>query len=109
MTLQTTSFTILGAGLMGRLLAVALARQGHAVSIYDSGGPLAEHSASRRAVGLLVLQVDIAHIRARCGKCGPTPAHAVARAAGDSGPTSFLPGGGHAHRLAPPGRPGSCA
>ncbi len=39
MTLQTTSFTILGAGLMGRLLAVALARQGHAVSIYDNGCP----------------------------------------------------------------------
>src|SRR3990167_1715162 len=53
MTLQTTSFTILGAGLMGRLLAVALARQGHAVSIYDSGGPLAEHSAARVAGGMI--------------------------------------------------------
>ena len=53
MTLQTTSFTILGAGLMGRLLAVALARQGHAVSIYDNGGPLAEHSAARVAGGMI--------------------------------------------------------
>jgi len=53
MTLQTTSFTILGAGLMGRLLAVALARQGHAVSIYDDGGPLAENSAARVAGGMI--------------------------------------------------------
>src|SRR3990167_2195374 len=53
MTLQTTSFTILGAGLMGRLLAVALARQGHAVSIYDNGGPLAEHSAASVAGGMI--------------------------------------------------------
>ncbi|MGL4808062.1 MAG: glycine oxidase, partial [Giesbergeria sp.] len=51
MTLAHTSFTILGAGLLGRLLAVTLARQGHAVSLYDKGGPLAEHSAARVAGG----------------------------------------------------------
>ena len=59
MTLQTTSFTILGAGLMGRLLAVALARQGHAVSIYDNGGPLAEHSAARVAGGMIAPLADM--------------------------------------------------
>ena len=53
MTLAHTSFTILGAGLLGRLLAVTLARQGHAVSLYDKGGPLGEHSAARVAGGML--------------------------------------------------------
>ena len=53
MTLAHTSFTILGAGLLGRLLAVTLARQGHAVSLYDKGGPLAEHSAARVAGGMI--------------------------------------------------------
>ena len=47
------SYTILGAGLMGRLLAVTLARQGHQVTTYDSGGPLAEHSAARAAASML--------------------------------------------------------
>jgi len=53
MTLATTSFTILGAGLLGRLLAVTLARQGHTVAIYDKGGPLGEHSAARVAGGMI--------------------------------------------------------
>jgi glycine oxidase len=56
MTLHTPSshtYTILGAGLMGRLLAVSLARQGHSVTIYDNGGPLGEHSAARAAGGML--------------------------------------------------------
>ena len=47
------SYTILGTGLMGRLLAVTLARQGHSVTTYDSGGPLAEHSAARAAASML--------------------------------------------------------
>ena len=42
MPLQPSSFAILGAGLMGRLLAVELARQGHQVDIYDAGSPAAE-------------------------------------------------------------------
>ena len=36
------AYTILGAGLMGRLLAVSLARQGHQVTTYDRSG---EHRA----------------------------------------------------------------
>lgn len=47
------SYTIVGAGLMGRLLAVTLARQDHPVTVYDSGGPLAEHSAARAAASML--------------------------------------------------------
>ena len=53
MTSKPTSFAILGAGLMGRLLAVSLARAGHAVTIYDRGGPEGEHSAARVAGGML--------------------------------------------------------
>ena len=46
MSLQPSSFAILGAGLMGRLLAVELARQGHRVDIYDAWAPAAENSAA---------------------------------------------------------------
>ena len=37
-----SSIAILGAGLMGRLLAAALARQGHAVEVYEATSPLAQ-------------------------------------------------------------------
>jgi glycine oxidase len=53
MTTKPTSFAIIGAGLMGRLLAVSLARAGHQVDIYDLGGPEGEHSAARVAGGML--------------------------------------------------------
>jgi glycine oxidase len=53
MTSSTRSFAILGGGLMGRLLAVSLARAGHAVDLYDRGGPEGEHSAARVAGGML--------------------------------------------------------
>lgn len=49
----STSFTILGAGLVGRLLAVELARKGHAVSVYDAGGPQGEHAAAPVAAAML--------------------------------------------------------
>ena len=47
------SITVLGAGLMGRLLAVQLARAGHRVSLHDAGGPQAEHSAAYVAAAML--------------------------------------------------------
>ncbi|WP_440109091.1 glycine oxidase ThiO [Acidovorax sp. BL-A-41-H1] len=53
MSLPPSSFAILGAGLMGRLLAVELARQGHRVEIYDAGGPDAGQSAARVAAAML--------------------------------------------------------
>ena len=53
MNLQPSSIVILGAGLMGRLLAVELARQGHAVEVFDSGGPAAEHAAAPVAAAML--------------------------------------------------------
>jgi glycine oxidase len=55
MNLLTTSshVAILGAGLMGRLLAFALARQGLRVSIFDAAGPGAENAAARVAAAML--------------------------------------------------------
>ncbi|WP_405048650.1 glycine oxidase ThiO [Rhodoferax ferrireducens] len=47
------STTILGAGLMGRLLALALARAGHAVQVFEAGGPDAEGAAARVAAAML--------------------------------------------------------
>lgn len=53
MTSASCSFAILGAGLMGRLLAVSLAQQGHRVSIYDAQGADAQGSAARIAAAML--------------------------------------------------------
>jgi glycine oxidase len=53
MSLPPSFFAVLGAGLMGRLLAVELARQGHRVEIYDAGGPDAGQSAARVAAAML--------------------------------------------------------
>lgn len=47
------SIAILGAGLMGRLLAVELARQGHRVSIHDAGTPQADKAAALAAAAML--------------------------------------------------------
>ena len=53
MPLSPSFFAILGAGLMGRLLAVELARQGHRVDIYDAGSAAAEGSAATVAAAML--------------------------------------------------------
>lgn len=45
--------TLLGAGLMGRLLACALAERGHAVTVHDAAGPDASQSAARVAAAML--------------------------------------------------------
>lgn len=47
------NIVILGAGLMGRLLACQLARAGHAVELFDAGGPDALNSAARAAAAML--------------------------------------------------------
>jgi glycine oxidase len=44
---------VLGAGLMGRLLACELARRGHAVQVFEAGGPDAQGAAARVAAGML--------------------------------------------------------
>lgn len=47
------SMMILGAGLMGRLLALALARAGHRVTMHDAGAADATSSAARAAAAML--------------------------------------------------------
>lgn len=44
---------VLGAGLMGRLLALELARRGHRVEVYDAGAPTADGAAARAAAAML--------------------------------------------------------
>ncbi len=53
-TLRSSSrVTILGAGLMGRLLAVELARQGHAVEVHEAGTRAAEGAAAYVAAAMV--------------------------------------------------------
>lgn len=47
------NIVILGAGLMGRLLACQLARAGHSLELFDAGGPEALNSAARAAAAML--------------------------------------------------------
>jgi glycine oxidase len=47
------SAAVLGAGLMGRVMALALARRGCRVSMFDAGGPQAEGAAARMAAAML--------------------------------------------------------
>ena len=47
------NIVILGAGLMGRLLACQLARDGHSLELFDAGGPEALTSAARAAAAML--------------------------------------------------------
>ncbi len=47
------SSVVLGAGLMGRLLAWQLARKGHAVTVYEAGGEDAQGAAARVAASML--------------------------------------------------------
>lgn len=47
------SVVILGAGLIGRLLALNLARLGHPVELHDAGGPEADGAAARVAAAML--------------------------------------------------------
>lgn len=47
------NIVILGAGLMGRLLACQLARAGHSLELFDAGGPEALTSAAHAAAAML--------------------------------------------------------
>ena len=53
MSLPFRSAAILGAGLMGRLLAVTLAQAGCKVALYEAGSPEAEGAAARVAAAML--------------------------------------------------------
>ena len=50
---MSQNIIIVGSGLMGRLLALSLKRQGHQVSLYDQGDKKGRGSAARAAAGML--------------------------------------------------------
>lgn len=52
-TLPFDAASVLGAGLMGRLVALALARRGCQVALFDAGGPEADGAAARVAAAML--------------------------------------------------------
>ena len=96
--------TILGAGLMGRLLACALAQRGHRVEVIDAGGPEAAHAAARVAAAMLAPLAESAVTELNVVRMGQ---HALARwpqlLATLEHPV-FFQQAGHAGALAPPGR-----
>ena len=51
--LKHKNYAIVGAGLLGRLLAIKLVHAGAKVELFDQGGPAAEHSAARVAASML--------------------------------------------------------
>lgn len=67
---------VLGAGLMGRLLACALAQRGHRVEVFDAGGPEAEHAAARVAAAMLAPLAESAVTELAVVRMGQ---HALAR------------------------------
>ena len=54
---MNSKYAIVGAGLMGRLLAVALAQRGAQVDLFEQGGPHALESPARIAAAMLLLVV----------------------------------------------------
>ena len=50
---MSRSYAILGAGLMGRMMAYALAKDGASVALFERSGPNAEQSAARVAASML--------------------------------------------------------
>lgn len=73
---KNSTAVVLGAGLMGRLLACALAQRGHRVTVYDAGGPQAEHSAARVAAAMLAPLAESAVTELAVVRMGQ---HALAR------------------------------
>ncbi|HXE20821.1 MAG TPA: glycine oxidase ThiO [Rhodoferax sp.] len=67
---------VLGAGLMGRLLAVQLAHAGHQVELFDAGGPQADGAAARVAAAMLAPLAESAVTEASVVQMG---LHALAR------------------------------
>lgn len=51
--LSDSKYAIVGAGLMGRLLAMSLAKRGAQVDLFDKGGPDGSHAAARIAAAML--------------------------------------------------------
>ncbi|TAL65288.1 MAG: glycine oxidase ThiO [Burkholderiaceae bacterium] len=72
----TPASVVLGAGLMGRLLAVQLAHAGHRVELFDAAGPQAEGAAARVAAAMLAPLAESAVTEASVVQMG---LHAMAR------------------------------
>ena len=53
------SSVVLGAGLMGRLLAHTLAQLGHHVTVYEAQGPDAQGAAARVAAAMLAAAKEL--------------------------------------------------
>lgn len=73
---QKPTAMVLGAGLMGRLLACALAQRGHRVEVFDAGSAEAEHAAARVAAAMLAPLAESAVTELSVVRMGQ---HALAR------------------------------
>lgn len=73
---MNTRAVVLGAGLMGRLLACELADTGHEVDLFDAGGPNAAASSARAAAAMLAPLAESAVTEASVVRMGR---HAIAR------------------------------
>lgn len=72
----SSSVTILGAGLLGSLLATSLARQGHRVQVYEAGGPAGVASAAYVAAAMVAPLAESVVAEASIVRMGQ---HALAR------------------------------
>ena len=75
-TLPFDAVTVLGAGLMGRLIAFTLARAGCQVVVFDAAGPQADGAAARAAAAMLAPLAESAVAPASVVRMGH---HALAR------------------------------
>ena len=64
------NIVILGAGLMGRLLACELSNEGHHIGVFEAGGPDAALSAARAAAAMLAPLAESAITEANVVKMG---------------------------------------
>ena len=62
--LMTPTIAVLGAGLMGRLLALALAKAGYHVEVFERGGPDASQSAAFVAAAMLAPLAESVEVEA---------------------------------------------
>ena len=72
----SSSVTILGAGLLGSLLATSLARQGHRVQVFEAGGPDGVGSAAYVAAAMVAPLAESVVAEASIVRMGQ---HALAR------------------------------
>ncbi|MBS0509546.1 MAG: FAD-dependent oxidoreductase [Proteobacteria bacterium] len=72
----SSSITILGAGLLGSLLATSLARQGHRVQVFEAGGPAGVASAAYVAAAMVAPLAESVVAEASIVRMGQ---HALAR------------------------------